>query len=123
MKKTQEAEKKGDGFLSKAGASAMGLDNAAPAEGGDFGQTGVSKNGCGTTEHWKSTYKNTVESSLAQPAQRSQPPKWSILSQAYSSKRSYFYTEAMKSFGTYGNNPLQKLKGEDATKTVLHELK
>jgi len=65
--------------------------------------------GNGTTQHWKSTYKAEVEDSLAQPAQRSVRPEWSLPRQAYQSKRSFFYTEAMKSFGTYGDNPLRKL--------------
>lgn len=51
-----------DGFLSKAGATAMGLENAAPDA------TTMNKTiGNGTTQHWKSTYKTTVENSLTQP--------------------------------------------------------
>lgn len=106
-----------EGFLSKAGATALGLDNAAP-------DATMSKTlGSGTTSHWKSTYKNAVETSLTQPQQKSSPPEWSLPREAYTSKRSYFVTESMKSFGTYGNNPLQKLRSEEAGKTNLHELK
>lgn len=123
LRRTQDGTKDGfGGSLSKAGATAMGIENAAPDA--TLSQTGMSRTqGNGTTQHWKSTYKNSVETSLAQPAQKSQPPEWSLPRQAYTSKRSYFYTESMKSFGTYGNNPLQKLKSEDAGKTDLHELK
>lgn len=104
MRKTAQegGSTKEGGFLTKAGATAMGLDKSAPNA---FNQTtGNMSNG--TTQHWKSSYKNTIEESTNQAGQRSQPPEWSLPRQAYTSKRSYFVTESMKSFGTYGNNPL-----------------
>lgn len=65
MRKTQDGAK-GEGFgsLSKAGATAIGLDTtaAAPAE-ANFNQTGPI-HGNGTTSHWQSTYKGVIEASL-----------------------------------------------------------
>lgn len=115
----QEASKEsGFGSLSKAGASAIGVSQTPKAA--EMPQV----KGNGTTQHWKSTYSNVIDESLQQPVQKSLRPEWSLPRQAYSSKRSFFFTEQMKSFGNYGDNPLKRLheqKGMPATD--LHELK
>lgn len=102
QKTAQETASKegGSGFgsLSKAGATAIGLDTKPSYIKGN-----------GTTQHWKSTYNQEVEHSLTQPVQKSVRPEWSLPRQAYQSKRSFFYTESMKSYGSYGDNPLKKL--------------
>jgi hypothetical protein len=131
MRNTMHKTGVSNGFLSKAGASAVGMDAAGPSatavpENTQFAQTSgpfVGPLSNGPTTHWKSSYKGTIEESLTQPALKAQRPEWSLPRQAYSSKRSYFYTEAMKSFGTYGSNPLLKMHSEDAGKVDLHELK
>ncbi len=77
----------------------------------------------GTTAHWKSSYKGAIEDQEGKPVLRSIRPEWSLPRQAYQSKRSFFYTETMRAFGNYGDNPLKVLHSEDAGKTALHELK
>jgi len=68
-------------------------------------------------------YKDVVEQTLSQPGQRSERPQWSLPRQAYTSKRSFFVTENMKSFGQYGHNPRDKLNEKhDKMETELHEL-
>lgn len=109
------------GNLSKAGAIALGMD--AP-ENPVFSQTsGPFLASNGPTSHWKSSYKGTIEESATQQPLKAERPEWSYPRQAYQSKRSFFFTENMKSFGTYGHNPLRTLHSEDAGKTDLHELK
>lgn len=54
-------------------------------------------------------YKGVNEETLSKQATRAQRPMWSLPRQAYSSQRSYFQTEYMKSIGTYGQNPRDKL--------------
>ena len=73
--------------------------------------------------HWKSTYNGVVEERLSKDRQRSERPLWSLPRQAYSSKRSYFHTEYMKSLGTYGHNPRDKLNhGHEKMENENHEL-
>ena len=110
LRTMQDGGSQSNGFA-KAGAAAVGVSDTLAR-------------GNGTTTHWKSTYKGAVDETLTQPAQRASRPEWSLPRQAYSSKRSFFFTENMKSFGTYGENPLKKLhEAADPTKANLHELK
>ena len=63
----QESSASKTGFgaaLSKAGASAMGIESPNAAA----GETQYKSLGVGTTQHWKSSYKGTIEASLTQPA-------------------------------------------------------
>lgn len=105
-----------DEALSKAGKSAV-----------EFNKTGMSGASSSSkalaTSHWKTMYQGTVEQTLSQPAQRSERPQWSLPRQPYSSKRSFFLTENMKSFGQYGYNPREKLNQDsEKLEAELHEL-
>ena len=76
-----------------------------------------------STSHWKSNYAKVNDEQFSQPVTKSTRPEWSINRQAYSSKRSYFHTENQKSFGTYGQNPRDKLNGEaERAQNEHHEL-
>lgn len=116
MRKTQTES------LSKAGASTLGIETGAPAGAAETvkSQTPLSN---GTTAHWKSSYNGAIEAQAGNPILKSQRPEWSLPRQAYQSKRSFFYTESMRAFGTYGDNPIKVAGSEDAGKTNLHELK
>lgn len=115
MRKTAAAS------LSKAGASTLGIETGAPAANPSEPTKTLLSNG--TTNHWKSTYNGAIEAQAGNPVLKSVRPDWSLPRQAYQSKRSFFYTENMRAFGNYGNNPLKTLQSEDAGKTTLHELK
>lgn len=115
MRKTAAAS------LSKAGASTLGIETGAPAASTNEPPKAPLSNG--TTAHWKSSYNGAIEAQAGNPVLRSQRPDWSLPRQAYQSKRSFFYTENMRAFGNYGDNPLKTLSSEDAGKTTLHELK
>jgi len=61
------------------------------------------------TSHWKSTYQGNVEETLSRAPMRSMRPEWSLPRQAYSSQRTFFVTENMRSFGTYGMKPQDRI--------------
>ena len=64
------------------------------------------------TSHWKSTYKNVVETVDAAEKIRSRRPLWSINRTAYSSNRGTYTTEFADSFGKMGHNPRSILNAE-----------
>ncbi len=59
---------------------------------------------------WKSTYKHNVNDALSRPMHRANRPEWSLPRQAYTSQRTFFVTENMKSFGTYGSKPIRSIR-------------
>jgi hypothetical protein len=63
--------------LSKAGATAMGIETApaAPAGSNEPPKAPLSN---GTTAHWKSTYNGAIEAQAGNPVLRSQRPEWSL---------------------------------------------
>ena len=77
------------------------------------GQT-MSKN-INPTQHWKSTYKNVVDTVTSRDQIKSRRPLWSINRQAYSSQRGQYKTEFADSFGNHGHNPRDVLPA-DATR-------
>jgi hypothetical protein len=62
-----------------------------------------------STVHWKSSYKGVAEETLSRVPMRSNRPEWSLPRQAYSSQRTFFVTENMKSYGRYGDKPQDKI--------------
>jgi hypothetical protein len=76
-----------------------------------------------STTHWVSTYKGAVEESMAKPINRSSRPEWSLPRQAYSSQRTFFVTENMRSYGTYGSKPQDAINpNSNKQENQFHEL-
>lgn len=110
----QEGGAQGESALSQAGKSAVGFNQTS---------SNMSQASKTMTSHWKTSYQGVNEITTTQQASRAQRPEWSLPRQAYTSKRSYFQTEYMKSLGTYGQNPREKLNQDhDKMSTELHEL-
>jgi hypothetical protein len=75
------------------------------------------------TSHWKSMTTQVNKDNLEKPVSKSDRPQWSLPREAYTSKRSYFHTENQSSFGSYGQNPRQKLNQDSsAMQNEEHEL-
>ena len=104
MAKTQDGGFK-QSASQKGPIGSMRLTNA--------GQT-MSKN-INPTQHWKSTYKNVVDTVTSRDQIKSRRPLWSINRQAYSSQRGQYKTEFADSFGNHGHNPRDVLPA-DATR-------
>lgn len=98
--------------FAQAGASTIGLSSQSQRSAKEQTEQ------VAPTSHWKSTYNGVVEETLANPTTQAQRPLWSLPRQAYSSKRSFFQTENMKSFGTYGHNPRSKLNAEHSAHPI-----
>jgi hypothetical protein len=58
---------------------------------------------------WKSQYNAVAENTLSRPMIKSNRPEWSLPRHAYTSQRTFFVTENMRSYGTYGSKPIEKI--------------
>jgi hypothetical protein len=82
------------GQLSKAGATALGIDtNVGPLSPNQLAKTSQTPLTNGTTSHWKSNYTAAIEDNIDKPILKGQRPEWSLPRAAYSSKRTFFFTE------------------------------
>jgi hypothetical protein len=119
MRKTMQEGGAAESALSQAGKSAVGFGATASQSSSSISNASKTL----ATSHWKTSYQGVNEVTTNQTASRAQRPEWSLPRQAYTSKRSYFQTEYMKSLGTYGHNPRAKLNQEhDKMSAELHEL-
>ena len=76
-----------------------------------------------STEHWKSSYQGVNQETTSRVPMRSMRPEWSLPRQAYSSQRTFFVTENMRSYGTYGMKPQDKINPDsDRLENQHHEL-